>query len=291
MLARHVINAAGLGADEISRIFKAENFRIRPRKGEEYLLDRNSPACPDHVIFPAPSKDSKGMLVIPTVEGTLMLGPSAEMVEDKSDLSTSGENLERIFSRAGNVVSGISRRDIITSFAGMRPTLEGDDFLICRSSLAPNLIHAAGIQSPGLTAAPAVAEEIKTLLKEGGLVLREKRKYDPFIKPVSRGFALPPEELDALVEKDLSFANIVCRCEQVSEAEIVEAVRKGHHSLDGIKFYTRAGMGRCQGGFCSFKVMKIISRETGIPLEKITKRGEGSRIVIGKISAGVFKHD
>jgi len=288
VLAKAVVNAAGLYADKVSEIFKAESFSIKPRKGEEYLLDRNTPACPSRVIFPVPSRDSKGMLVIPTVEGTVMIGPTAEMIEDKSDLTTSSENLERIFSKASMVVSGISRRDVITSFAGLRPTLDGDDFMICRSALAPGLVHAAGIQSPGLTASPAIAEEIKSLLKQGGMEFKEKSSYEPCLphKPASRSVGF--EELDKLIAKDPAYGNVVCRCEQVSEAEIVDAVRKGHTTLDGVKFYTRAGMGRCQGGFCSFKVMRIISRETGIPVEEITKRGPGSRLAVGKINGRLF---
>ncbi len=290
LLARNVVNAAGLYADRISKIFNAESFSIKPRKGEEYLLDRNSPACPSHVIFPVPSKESKGMLVIPTVEGTVMIGPTADMVDDKSDLTTSSGNLEKIFSKASMVVSGISRRDVISSFAGLRPVLEGEDFMICRSALTPGLIHAAGIQSPGLTASPAIAEEIKALLKEGGLEFKEKAKYEPCIphRPPSRFASF--EELDRLIAEDPAYGNVVCRCEQVTEAEIVDAVRKGHVTLDGVKFYTRAGMGRCQGGFCSFKVMRIISRETGIPVEEITKRGPGSRLALGKINGRLFEN-
>lgn len=286
--ARRVVNAAGLHADAVSALFKAERFEIKPRRGEEYLLDRNSPACPAHVIFPVPSGESKGMLVIPTVEGTVMLGPTAEMCESKTDASTTARNLDRILGNAGNVISGVSRRDVITAFAGMRPTIAGEDFMICQSKLAPGLVHAAGIQSPGLTAAPAVAEELKELLKRDGLEMREKVSFDPCVKPHPRVYGLRSDQIDALAADDPAFANIVCRCEQVSEAEIVDAVRKGHHTLDGVKFYTRAGMGRCQGGFCSFKVMRIISRETGLPLERITKRGAGSHIVVGKISPGVL---
>ncbi len=291
ILARRVVNAAGLHADAISTVFNAEKFIIKPRRGEEYLLDRNTPACPAHVIFPVPSGESKGMLVIPTVEGTVMLGPTAEMCESKTDTSTTSGNLERIFGNAGNIISGVSRRDIITAFSGMRPTVEGDDFMICPSMIAPGLVHAAGIQSPGLTAAPAVAEELKDILKRDGMEVREKVSFDPYIKPHPRIYGMPIEQIDALAAEDPAFANIVCRCEQVSEAEIVDAVRKGHRTLDGVKFYTRAGMGRCQGGFCSFKVMRIISRETGLPLEAITKRGAGSGLVVGRISAEVFDHE
>ena len=288
ILAKRVVNAAGLYADKISELFCAERFCIQPRKGEEYLLDRSTLSRPEHVLFPVPAKDSKGMLVIPTVEGTVMIGPTADMVDDKEDFSTSTENLDKVFRNASLMISGISRRDIITSFAGLRPCLEGEDFMICRSRIAPGLIQVAGIQSPGLTAAPAIAEEIKSLLKADGLEFREKSGYNPGLshKPSPRNCTF--NELEALVAENPDYGNIVCRCEQISEAEIVDAVRKGHTTLDGIKFYVRAGMGRCQGGFCSLKIMRIIARETGVPIEQITRRGPGSEIVAGRLTSGAL---
>lgn len=289
--AEYVVNASGLYADNVSGIFKAEKFKIHPRKGEEFLLDRNTAACPSHVIFPVPAKESKGMLVIPTVEGTVMIGPTADMTDDKEDLATTAPNLEKVFLQASRMVSGISRRDIITSFAGMRPVIDGDDFYIDKSRLAPNFFQAAGIQSPGLTAAPAIAEYIRELIEKDGVKFIPKKDFDPFLPKHLRVSELTPEEVDALAAKDKAFSNIICRCERVSEAEIVEAVRKGHTTIDGIKFYTRAGMGRCQGGFCSFKILKIIARETGIPLEEITKRGGKSYIVNGRLSADLIKEN
>ncbi len=283
--AKRVINAAGLYADRVSAIFGAEKFKLRVRKGEEFLLDRNSPACPGHVIFPVPEKDSKGMLVIPTVDGTVMLGPTAETVEDREDLSTTGANLEMVFLRAARMVDGVSRRDIISSFAGMRPVMDGDDFYIARSDVVPKFYQAAGIQSPGLTAAPAIAEYIRKIMEKDGMEFIPKRNFDPVLPEYRKISGPSPEALDALIRQDRAYANIICRCEHVSEAEIVEAIRKGHTTLDGVKFYTRAGMGRCQGGFCSFKILKIISRETGIPIEDVTKRGGNSRIVSNRLGA------
>jgi glycerol-3-phosphate dehydrogenase len=230
------------------------------------------------------------MLVIPTVEGTVMIGPTAEMLLDKYDSTTSSQNLEKVFSSASMMVKGISRRDIISSFAGLRPTLESEDFLIRRSELAPGLTQAAGIQSPGLTAAPAVAETIKELLKADGVKFVEKPSFIAQLSPHPEVRKLSLEELDKLSASDPAYANIVCRCEQISEAEIVDAIRKGHHTLDGVKFYVRAGMGRCQGGFCSFKIMRLIARETGIPMESITKRGPGSEIAAGRLEGTAANH-
>ncbi|MDC7235440.1 MAG: NAD(P)/FAD-dependent oxidoreductase [Spirochaetales bacterium] len=277
--ARWIVNAAGLYCDEISRIFDAEEYEIKPRKGEEFLLDRNASAHTDKVIFPAPSKHSKGMLVIPTAEGTTMVGPTAQMVDNKESSSTSKENFQTIFASARRLIPQVSERDIITSFTGSRPTLAGDDFYIEPSKRIPRFIHVAGIQSPGLTAAPAIAEYVKDLLKTEGLQLAEKADYDPCIEKVPRFRNLSKEELAELVEENPAYGELVCRCENVTEAEIVAAIRKDHITLDGIKFYTRAMMGRCQGGFCTHKIMKIICRETGLSMDEITKRGGGSWLV------------
>ena len=283
--ARTVINAAGLYADEVSRLFGAESFRIVPRKGEEFLLDRNARGLPGKVIFPVPGAQSKGILVIPTVEGTCMVGPTASEQEDKEDLATSRENFETIFAAARRLVPTISERDIINSFAGLRPTREGQDFYIAVSQEAPGLVQVAGIQSPGLTAAPAIAEYVKDLVKKTGLVLEEKADWEPVLQEVPRIRELSPFEADALVRENPAYGEIVCRCESISEAEIVAAIRHGHTTLDGIKFYTRAQMGRCQGGFCSYKIIKILQRETGMGLEEITKRGGESRLLHGPVGA------
>ncbi|MCG8571077.1 MAG: NAD(P)/FAD-dependent oxidoreductase, partial [Spirochaetes bacterium] len=277
--AKYVINAAGVFADQVSEIFGGEKLKIIPRKGEEYLLDRLSPAYPNKVIFPVPAAKSKGMLVIPTVEGTMMVGPTAVEQEDKEDLSTSSENLERIFDFAKHLIPAISQRDIITSFAGLRPAMESGDFFIDLSEKAKNLIQVAGIQSPGLTAAPAIGEYVKDLLKKLDCPLHEKKDYDPFISTIPRMREIEHFEAEQTVRQDPSFGNIICRCEKVSEAEIVEAIKRGHTTLDGIKFFTRTGMGRCQGGFCTYKIIKLIMRETGKSFDEITKRGKNSYLL------------
>ena len=283
--ARWVVNAAGLQADTVSAIFGAEHFSIVPRKGEEFILERGAAGPPSRVIFPVPARSSKGVLVIPTVEGTVMLGPTAEEGENKDDTSTTPENLDRVFDLASRMVPRISKRDIITAFSGLRPTLPGDDFFIDVSREAPAFVQVAGIQSPGLTASPAIAERVRDLLQEAGLELLEKPDWHPGISHMERTRDRDISELDRLVAKDPAYAHIVCRCEAVSEAEVVEAIRKGHTTLDGVKYYTRAGMGRCQGGFCTYRIMRLISRETGLPLERISKHGPGSELVMSRIGA------
>ncbi len=281
--ARFVINAAGLFADEISKIFKAEEYRIAPRKGEYYILDKNINYRPTRVIFPVPTRISKGILVVPTIEGTTLLGPTAENTDNKKDLSTDVENLEKVLHFTRLLLPKISKKDIITSFAGLRPASNTEDFIIKVSEKAPNFINVGGIQSPGLTASPAIAEYVKDLLKKSGVTLIEKTSYDPFLDRPLKLRELSHEEAASAHRSNHELTGVICRCENVSEAEIVEAIRKGHKTLDGIKFYTRAQMGRCQGGFCSYKIIKIIERETGLSPFEITKRGKGSPVFKGKI--------
>ncbi len=289
--ARYLVNAAGLFADAVSRHCNAEEFTIHPRKGEEYLLDRNSQARPRRVIFPVPTCHSKGVLVIPTAEGTTMIGPTADPAEDKLDTATSADHMQRILNLVRNMVNGVTPRDIITSFAGLRPVLDSEDFYIAISQQAPHFIQVAGIQSPGLTASPAIGEYVKELLKEDGLTLEEKKHFESELPPRHEARHETAEQLDELHATDPAWTHIICRCEKISEAEIVEAIHKGHHTVDGVKFYTRAGMGRCQGGFCTAKILKLISRETGIPMEELTKKGGDSRLLTGRLGDLPVKTD
>jgi glycerol-3-phosphate dehydrogenase len=212
----------------------------------------------------------------------VLIGPTAVGSEDKDDTATSESDLEKLLDAAKKIIPGISANDVITSFAGLRPVL-GEDFRIEASKLAPNFIQVAGIQSPGLTASPAIGEYVKDLLKASGLKMTEKRDWDPSVEKLPRLREMTPYEAEPLVRADPAYGNVVCRCEKVSEAEIVAAIRRGHTTLDGIKYFTRAGMGRCQGGFCAYKILKILMRETGIAYDRIAKRGPGSEILKGEL--------
>lgn len=288
----YIINAAGLYADEIARYVGITNFKIVPRKGEEYLLDRRIGTLVRRVIFPCPSSSSKGMLVIPTVDGPVMVGPTAVDTEDKTDYSTTREGLKEVFQQAQRMVPAVRTSDIITSFVGLRPAAVGNDgdFIIGKT-IVQGFINAAGIQSPGLTASPAIAEYIRELITKEGLKMELKSDFDPHRKKVctkvrhlleKRDF----EKYDRIVTENKDYSKLVCRCENVTEAEIVAAIKDAHTTLDGIKFATRAGTGRCQAGFCTSRVMEIIHRETGIPFDKITKKGKGSEIAPYPIKKG-----
>ncbi|MEN6490490.1 MAG: FAD-dependent oxidoreductase, partial [Rectinema sp.] len=252
------------------------------RKGEYYLLDRTTRAKPSRVIFPVPTEVSKGILVIPTVEGTVLLGPTASSALGKEDFATTRDQLEHILHSARMMVPAISENDVITSFAGLRAAY-GSDFYIAISEKVPAFVQVAGIQSPGLTASPAIGEYVKDLLKKAGLRLVEKPEWNPSVHKVPRARDADPFALDTLIAQDPAYGDIVCRCERVSEAEIVAAIRAGHTTLDGIKYYTRAQMGRCQGGFCTYKIIRILMRETGMSFDQITKRGGDSVILKGSL--------
>ncbi len=289
-VSNYVINAAGLYADEIAKFVGLTDFRILPRKGEEYLLDRRVGTLVKRVIFPCPTKSSKGMLVIPTVDGPVMVGPTALDIEDKSDFSTTREGLKEVFQHAQKMVPSVRTSDIITSFVGLRPAASGGDFIIGKTSVH-GFINAAGIESPGLTASPAIAEHIREVLTKDGLKLEMKHDFNPNRKKLftrvrhlieKRDF----ESFNNLVDENKDYSKLACRCENVTEAEIVAAVKAGHVTLDGVKFATRAGTGRCQAGFCTSRVMEIIHKVTGIPFEEITKKGKGTEIVPYPIMKG-----
>lgn len=281
--ATFVVNAAGLYADSVSALFGAEQYTITPRKGEYHLLDRRTAACPDRVVFPVPNTLSKGMLVIPTVEGTVLLGPTADPIHDKEDLATSRLRMSEIVSSAQRLVPAVSAADIITSFSGLRPTLDSGDFMIEASRIVPGFFHVAGIQSPGLTAAPAVAELVKNLLKSAGCTLTERSAFRPTLQPVRRTRLMDDAELASRWEQSREAGTVVCRCETVTRDEIREAIEAGHTTLDGIKFYCRAGAGRCQGAFCVPKILETVAEETGIELTRVTKRGPGSELISGTL--------
>ena len=279
-----VVNAAGLFADKISNLAGDYSFSIQPRKGEEYLLDKRLEGIVQRTIFPLPTPVSKGILVIPTVHGNLMLGPTAEETDDRSDLSTSFEGFQKIFSMCSKMVEGIQPSSLIATFAGLRPASDRDDFVIEVSEAKSNLVNVGGIESPGLTAAPAIAEMVLDmclgLLDSVGVEIKENREFNGVRSGIRRFRLMSEDERRTAVNADRRFASVVCRCELVTEAEIRDAVRRGARTLDGVKLRTRAGMGRCQGGFCTSRIIKILHEELGTPLDQLTKRGSDSRILM-----------
>ncbi|MDD5679892.1 MAG: NAD(P)/FAD-dependent oxidoreductase [Candidatus Omnitrophica bacterium] len=275
---RYVINAAGLFADVISKMAGVNSFQIKPRKGEEFLLDKKRQYMTNHLLFPLPSKTSKGILIIKTSDGNPMIGPTAEEIPDKEDLSTSDKGLKKVLDAARKMVPSIDENDIIAYFAGLRPAA-GDDFIIRYEDKAPGFINVAGIQSPGLTSAPAIALMVADILKNNGLSMRQKLFFRGHRRKTVHLFALSSRDAKKIIKRDSRYGDIVCRCEMVSAGEVKDAIKRGAKTLDGIKFRTRAQAGRCHGTFCTTRLMRILAEETGRPLTGVTKRGKGSEIV------------
>jgi glycerol-3-phosphate dehydrogenase len=286
---RFVINAAGLGAASIAHMAGIKGFEISGRKGEEYLLDKRLRHLVRHVIYPCPTAVTKGTLVIPTYDGTIMLGPTAEEVDDLEDTKTTTAGESNVFDGARRLVPSLSERDIIAQFAGTRATIEGDDFLIGTTE-APGFINVAGIQSPGLTAAPAIARYVTDLLHGEGLGLTPKSPLNRIERPVHFA-SLATDDQRNLVDSDHRYRRIVCRCEFVTEGEVCDAIERGATTVDGLKFRTRAGMGRCQGGFCATNCIELLTRELGIEMSEVTKRGPGSWLVLDRPDTDVDSAD
>ena len=279
---RFIVNAAGLYADRIARMVGLDHFKIHPRKGQEYLLDKKMRGIVNHIIFPVPTPTSKGMLIIPTLDGTIMVGPSAEETDDREDRRTTDQMCEAIFAHVKSLVPALDARKLIAAFAGVRPVATGEDFII-EPTRVKGFINVAGIQSPGLTAAPAIAAKVVQILKDAGLEPDKKFHFVPHNYKIHKVRESNEEQLRKLIEIDPEYGAIVCRCEMVSAAEIRRAAQNGARTLDGVKFRTRAGMGRCQGGFCTFKTLEIIADELKISPMKVTKKGAGSEILLKNI--------
>ncbi len=276
--SRFVVNCAGLFADEVSRMVGVDYFRIKPVKGEEFILDKKLQNLTKRLIFPLPEKTTKGVLIIKTADGNPMIGPSAREVEDKADLTTSDEGLRKVLAAAQKMAPDINEKDIIAYFAGLRPSA-GDDFIIRHEDSVPGFINAAGIQSPGLTAAPAIAAMVREILKSNGLKLRKKLFFRRRHSQVTNLSTLKISQMNKLIKRNAAYGDIVCRCEMVSAQEIKEAIARGARTLDGIKFRTRCQSGRCHGTFCTTRAMKILAQEMKIPLLEVSKRGKGSEII------------
>lgn len=275
---RFVINAAGLFSDKIAQLVGLSDFTIRPRKGEEYMLDKRMRGVVRRLIFPVPSPLTKGTLIIPTFDGTLMIGPTAKDVDSKEDLSTTDGGAEDVFKSAQSLVPSIHPRDTIAEFAGLRAVSNTNDFIIGPTSVR-GFINVAGIQSPGLTAAPAIGRLVCEILVDEGCQLVEKSDFDPLVEPIIRFSALSASEKADQIATDKRFSSLVCRCEEVTEGEVLDAIERGARTLDGLKFRIRAGMGRCQGGFCTWRLMEMLAEHLECPIHQITKRGGDSWLV------------
>ncbi len=278
--AKYVINAAGVYCDEIAALIGDTSVHTMPRKGEYMLCDKTVGKLANHTIFQCPSKMGKGILVTPTVDGNLLLGPSALDIEDKEDVATTAGTLSDVLEIAKKSVPCLTTREVITSFAGLRAHCDRDDFIIEPSEKNAQFINVAGIESPGLSSAPAIALYVKDMIIEA-ITCEEKSDFKPDREEPVRFRHMSNEERKAIIEKNPAYGRIICRCETITEGEILDAIHApaGARDVDGVKRRTRAGMGRCQGGFCGSKVVELLARELDVEINEITKFGGNSKIL------------
>ena len=277
-----VVNAAGVYADRIHNMVSAKKLHITARKGEYCLLDHTAGNHVKHTIFVLPNEYGKGILVSPTIHGNLLLGPTAVDVDDKEATNTTGAGLNEVNTKCFRGVKNIPTREVITSFAGLRAHEDGDDFVIGEPEDAAGFFDAAGIESPGLTSAPAIGEMVAGEIAEK-LAAEKNEAFNGKRKGILDPKKLTMEERNELIKKNPSYGTIICRCESVTEGEIIDAITRplGAKSLDGVKRRVRAGMGRCQAGFCSPRVMDLLKKYRNVPMTEVTKSGGRSQIVFG----------
>ena len=279
---RCVVNAAGVFADRIHNMVAKKPIEITPRRGDYFLLDKTAGKHVSKTIFSLPGKHGKGVLVAPTVHGNLIVGPTAFDIEDPEGTNTTREGLDEVAEKCLNSVKNVPLRQVITSFAGLRAHEKGHEFIIEELKEAPGFVDCAGIESPGLTSCPAIGRMVADIVKDI-LDLKENPDFVAERKGILNPNTLSIEERCALIKKQPAYGNIVCRCEMVTEGEIMDAIHRplGAKSLDGVKRRTRAGMGRCQSGFCSLRTMEILAKELHIGINEVTKSGGASRIILG----------
>ncbi len=277
---RCIVNAAGVYGDFIHNLVCDDKLKISPRKGDYCLFDEELGTLVKHTIFQLPNKNGKGVLVTPTVHGNLLIGPSATDISDKENTATDKEDLDYVMEKAKMSVDGLAFNKIITSFSGLRARPEDNDFIVKESE--EYFFEAIGIESPGLSSAPAIGEYL------GELIVRKlnAKKKDNFIED-RPGFVhlkkMNKEERENKIRENPLYGHIVCRCNEVSEGEIIDALNRPIKvtSLDGVKRRTTSMMGRCQGGFCSPKIMEILSRHLNINEEEVCKNNSKSKMLVG----------
>lgn len=282
MVAKTIINAAGVYADVFHNMVSNEKLHITARKGEYMLLDKTAGPHVSHTIFQLPSNMGKGVLVTPTVHGNLLVGPTATDIENKEGVNTTAEGLDTLSQKAGISVKNLPLRQVITSFAGLRAHEDQDDFVIGEAADAEGFFDAAGIESPGLSSAPAIGVMVAEMVA-AKLNLNENPDFIGIRNGILNPNTLSMEERNKLIKEKPAYGNIICRCEMITEGEIIDAIKRplGARSLDAVKRRTRAGMGRCQSGFCSPRTMEILEREVPMSMFDITKNGGSSKFVVG----------
>ena len=284
--AKWVINCAGVYSDEVASLAVESDFTVRPRRGEYILLDKECGGLVGHTVFRCPSKMGKGVLVTPTVDGNLLIGPTADDIDDKRDVATTARGMDEVRRKASAQVAGINFGKTITTFAGLRAVGSTGDFIINERD---RFINVAAIESPGLSASPAIAQYVADIMLDSGEMPARRWDFSGSRRPAHYFRELSDDEKNEIIKSDPAYAHVICRCETVTEGEIREAIRTNPRpvDVDGVKRRTRATMGRCQGGFCLPYVVELLAEELGIPYTEVTKLGGSSKINIGRTKEGV----
>lgn len=282
---RYLVNCAGAYSDKIAKMLDDDFFQIIPRAGEYMLLDKEEGSRVSHTLFQCPTVDGKGILVSPTVDGNLLVGPTAVKVDSPDNKDTTSQGLSTVQRLASKSVPSVAFRQVITSFTGIRASEKSGEFILRASDKVPGFIHAGAIDSPGLTCCVSIAKYLTDLLAQNGLKLIVNKSWNGERRNMHVFRQMNDEQKNAYIQLHPEYGKIVCRCETVSEGEILDAIRTNPpaRDIDGVKRRTRSGMGRCQGGFCGPYVVELLSREMNIPMECVTKNGGNSNMLLRKI--------
>lgn len=283
--ATYIINAAGLYCDEVAAMVGKNDYTVNPRKGQFYILDKNTGCKVNHIVLPIPTKVTKGKLMCPTIHGNMLVGPTAEDLQDKKDYSTTSEGLASVEADVRHLIPGVNLRDTITQYSGLRANRNPEGLHVDAYDDVKNYINLSGVRSTGLTASISLSKYIAQTLINIGMPIDFNPHFNPIRNGIPRFHEMNRDEQHALIEKNPLYGRVICRCETITEGEIVDAIHRPipARSVDAIKRRLRAGMGRCQGGFCGPKVIEIIARELGISTEQVNKNQTGSYMITGKV--------
>ena len=279
---QYVINAAGLYCDSIANMVGERDFKVNPRRGEFFILGKDTPVKVSHIIFSVPQPNTHGTLVVPTVDGNILIGPTADDIQDKEDKRTTYNGLSEVEEKAKLLVPDLCFDDTITQFVGLRPRRLPEGYNICMPSSVRGYVGISGIRSTGLTGSLGIAKYTVRLIIDSGLSLNRRKDFISHRKNIV-SFNISTDELkDQLIENDPLYGHIVCRCEMITESEILQAIHRpvGARTVDAIKRRVRAGMGRCQGGFCQSRIIEILARELKTDAETIRKQNRGSHMLV-----------
>jgi len=279
-----VVNAAALHCDDIAAMVGKADFHVEARRGQIYILDKNTSCKVNHIVFPIPTKVTKGKLMTPTTHGNMLVGPTAEDLDNKEDRSTTAEGLESIYEDVRRMIPNVNVRDSITQYSGLRPNRKPEGLHVDVYEDLPGFVNLSGVRSTGVSVSPAMAKYVVEKMKEMGWEMNLKEDFNPIRKGIPCFREMSNEEREAIIKENPLYGTIVCRCETVTEGEIVAAINRplGARTVDAVKRRVRAGMGRCHGGFCGPKVLEILARELNVPTGEINKNLNGSYMVVGK---------